>query len=58
MTPLQQKVNIVQQYILAKKSINIKITFKNGDNTRELLMLDQAFEYATKFFKRQTQFYG
>lgn len=50
MTPLQQKINLVQDYILAVKGKSVKIVFKNQDNTRELEMLNQAYSYAHNYF--------
>jgi len=51
MTPLQQKINVVVQYIYDMTGKDIKnITFKNGDNSRELEMLDKAFDVAIKYY--------
>ena len=51
MTPLQQKINVVEQYIYHMKGVRINITFKkNVNNQRELDMLDQAYIYAVKYF--------
>lgn len=58
-TKLQQKLELVQHYILVKKGIRVLITFKDGNNERELLMVDQAFEYAQKhFMTHRSNFYG
>jgi hypothetical protein len=50
MSPLQQKINLVQDYILATKGKKVRIIFKEQDNTRELEMLEQAYKYAFNYF--------
>lgn len=50
MTQLQQKINLVQDYILVVKGKKVRILFKNQDNTKELEMLDQAYSYAHNYF--------
>lgn len=51
MTPLQQKINLVVRYIYEMTGRNIKtITFSNGDNTRELEMLEHAYQTALKYY--------
>lgn len=56
MTQLDIKLDTIQAYILAKKGIRVVITFKDGDNSRELAMVEHAFLYAKRFF--ETQVYG
>ena len=52
MTPLQQQIELVQRYIYAKKGFRVKIIFKDGDNTRELEMLEHAYLCAVQYFNR------
>lgn len=55
MTPLQRKIDIVQYYIKVRTNKSIRITFKqNQDNTKEILMLEQAYKYATKWLNINT----
>ena len=50
MTELQLKINIVQEYIYHRTGKAVKIIFNNGDNSRELQMLDYAYRQALKWY--------
>ena len=57
MTPLQHKINLVEQYLFHmgkrdKDGKPIKIVFKNQDNSHELYLLDIAYDVALKFYAR------
>lgn len=57
MTELQHKINIVEQYLFVKGKRTkdgkpIKIVWKDGDNTKELLKLEHAYNVALNFFSR------
>ncbi len=52
-TELQRKIDLVRQYIYEMKGIDVgNIKFSNGDNTRELEMLEQCYQYALKYYRR------
>ena len=54
MTPLQQKINLVVQYIYDMTGQNIGIIkFKNGDNTLELEMLEQCYQVAVMYYTKK-----
>ena len=57
MTELQHKINLVEQYLFVmgkrtKDGKQIRITFKNQDNTIELEKLQHAYNVAIKYFSR------
>ena len=57
MTELQHKINLVEQYLYVmgkrtKDGKQIRITFKNKDNTIELEKLQHAYNVAVQYFSR------
>jgi hypothetical protein len=57
MTELQHKINLVEQYLYVmgkrnKDGKQIRITFKNQDNTIELEKLQHAYNVAVQYFSR------
>ena len=57
MTELQYKINLVEKYLYVmgkrtKDGKQIRITFKNQDNTIELQKLEHAYMVAVNYFSR------
>ena len=49
-TELQIKIDLVRKYIYEVKGVDIvTIKWSKVDNTRELQMLEQCYQYALKF---------
>jgi hypothetical protein len=50
MTPLQYKINIVEQYILEMKGKSIKIKFEGNNHEVQLEMLEQCYHFASRHY--------
>ncbi len=51
-TELQMKIDLVRKYIFEMKGVDIgTIQWSKGDNTRELEMLEQCYQYALKYYR-------
>ena len=52
-TELQIKIDLVRKYIYEVKGVDIvTIKWSKVDNTRELQMLEQCYQYALKYYRR------
>ncbi len=51
-TELENKIQLVRRFIYEKKGVDIQtIKWSDGDNTRELEMLEQCYQCALKYYR-------